>query len=53
MMKIVATYFIIIAVFVVVIFDVRNDCLASNRLISAPFAFILKSIVRQSLLCGS
>ena len=50
-MEIIATYSIIIAVFVVVIFVVRNDCVARNCSISAPFAFILKCTVPPSLLC--
>ena len=50
-MNTIATYFIIIAVFVVVIFVVRNDCVARSCSIPVPFVFILISIVLSSLLC--
>ena len=41
----------IIAVFVVVIFVVRDDCIARSCSIPAPFVFIFKSIGLQPLLC--
>ena len=51
LIEIVATYFIIVATFVVVTLVVRDGCVARSRSIPTPLVFILKSTVLPSLLC--